>query len=81
MDQGAQASGPHSHPVSISFAINQFGDMKDIRVEHTGSSDLPKKVIVALYALPKFIPAKMDGASVATTVSITYPYDALFAEE
>ncbi|MCB0770531.1 MAG: hypothetical protein KDC00_09010 [Flavobacteriales bacterium] len=81
MDQGAQASGPHARPVSISFAIDQFGDMKDIRVEHTGSSELPKKVIVALYALPKFIPAKKDGASVGTTVSISYPYEALFVED
>ena len=81
LDQNAQASGPHSHPVLITFVINQFGDMKDIRVEHTGSSDLPKKVIVALYALPKFVPAKKDGSSVGTTVSITYPYEALFSKE
>jgi hypothetical protein len=81
MDQDAQAAGPHSHPVLISFVINQFGDMKDIRVEHTGSSDLPKKVIVALYALPKFVPAKKNGASVGTTLNITYPYAALFTKE
>ncbi len=81
MDQSADASGPHSQPVLITFAINQFGEMKDIRVEHTGSSDLPKKVIVALYALPRFVPAKKDGASVGTVISLSYPYDALFPAE
>lgn len=80
-DPSADRSGPHSYPVLITFVINQYGEMKDIRVEHTGASDLPKKVIVALYALPKFIAARKDGRAVGATVSITYPYEALFSTE
>lgn len=81
MDASADRSGPHSHPVMITFVINQFGEMKDIRVEHTGSTELPKKVIVALYALPKFSPARKDGKAVGSTVKITYPYESLFTAE
>jgi hypothetical protein len=80
-DPSADRSGPHSYPVLITFVINQYGEMKDIRVEHTGASELPKKVIVALYALPKFIAARKDGKAVGATVSITYPFEALFSTE
>lgn len=67
--------------VVVTFVINQFGDMKDIRVEYNGTSDLSKKVIVALYTLPKFAPATKDGSNVGTSVKVTYPYKALFEAE
>jgi len=68
-------------PVSITFLVNQFGDMKDIRVEHFGDNELPKKVIVALYGLPKFTPANKGGANVSATIQLTYSYAQLFPAE
>lgn len=81
LDPSEAGSGPHSYPVIITFVVNQFGDMKDIRVEHTSGSDLPKKVIVALYAMPKFVPAMKGGATIGTSVKLTYPFEALFSKD
>ncbi|MBK6946168.1 MAG: hypothetical protein IPH21_16100 [Flavobacteriales bacterium] len=67
--------------VSISFGINQFGDMKDIRVqEQVGDKDLYQKIMVALYDLPKFTPAMKDGATTGATMHINYTYADLFAK-
>lgn len=74
-DAGA---GPLGSPVVISFAINEYGEMKDIHVDNASSPDLPKKVIVALYAMPKFAPAEKDGKTIGTKVTVSYPFDALF---
>jgi len=67
--------------VSISFGINQFGDMKDIRVQElVGDKDLYQKIMVALYDLPKFTPAMKDGSSVGATMHISYKYADLFGK-
>jgi len=73
--------GAVAYPVAISFVVNQFGDLKNIRVDHTGSADLSNKVITALYDLPKFAPATKAGTSVGSTVTLTYPYQSLFATD
>ena len=67
--------------VSISFGINQFGDMKDIRVqEQVGDKDLYQKIMVALYDLPKFTPAIKNGAATGATMHINYSYADLFGK-
>jgi hypothetical protein len=81
MDPADAGKSYPSATVVVTFVINQFGDMKDIRVEHQGTADLSKKVIVALYALPKFTPATKGGSNVGSTVKVTYAYEALFAPE
>lgn len=73
--------GAVAYPVAISFVVNQFGDLKNIRVDHTGSTDLSNKVVTALYDMPKFAPATKAGANVGSTVTITYPYQSLFATD
>lgn len=66
-------------PVSVSFAINQFGDMKDIRVQElVGDKELYQKIMVALYDLPKFAPAIKDGAATGATMHLNYRYADLF---
>jgi len=67
--------------VSISFGINQFGDMKDIRVQElVGDKELYQKIMVALYDLPKFTPAMKDESAVGATMHINYRYADLFAK-
>lgn len=67
--------------VSISFGINQFGDMKDIRVQElVGDKNLYQKIMVALYDLPKFTPAMKDGAAAGATMRVNYRYADLFGK-
>ena len=73
--------GAVAYPVAISFVVNQFGDLKSIRVDHTGSAELPNKVVMALYDMPTFAPATKAGTNVGSTVTITYPYQSLFAKD
>jgi len=72
MDPADAPKSSSTAPVVVTFVINQLGDMKDIRVEHNRTSDLSKKMIVALYALPKFTPATKGGSNVGTSVKVTY---------
>ena len=81
MNPADATSGPHAYPVIVMFQVNQYGEMDDVRVEHTGSADLPKKVIVAVYGLPTFVPASKGGVAVGTNVTVTYPFEALFAKD
>lgn len=73
--------GSAAYPVEINFAVNQFGDIKSVRVVHTGPDELSNKVTTALYGMPKFTPAVKAGANVGSSVTITYPYETLFAKE
>ncbi len=70
--------GSHANPVVINFTVNEYGEMEGIKVDNASSTDLPKKIIVALYALPTFAPAEKGGKTIGTKVTVTYPYDALF---
>lgn len=67
-----------SSAVGIGFTINQFGEVKDIRVDHSGDQELSKKVIIALYDLPKFIPASKEGKAVNSSMQVNYRYEDLF---
>jgi hypothetical protein len=62
--------------VSIHFTVDQYGDVKDIRVQHQGEPKLMNTVSVALYEL-RFIPATKDGAATRVQWSITCPREAL----
>ncbi len=67
-----------SSAVAINFTINQFGEVKDIRVDHSGDQELSKKLIVALYDLPKFDPATKEGKAVNSSMQVNYRYEELF---
>ena len=71
IDVADAVSSSSSAPVVVTFVIDQFGDMKDIRLEHNGRSDLSKKIIVPLHTLPKFAPASKNGSNVGTSVKVT----------
>ena len=62
--------------VSIHFTVDQYGDVKDIRVQHQGEPKLMNTVSVALYEL-RFIPATKDGVATRVQWSITCPREAL----
>jgi hypothetical protein len=65
-------------PVNINFSINQFGEVKDIRVEHSNDTGLQRKVIIALYELPKFNAATKGGKPVTSSMQVNYTYEELF---
>ncbi len=65
-------------PVTITFLVNRFGEMKDIRVEHPGDPGLSRMAIVALHDLPKFIAATQGGAKVDATLRFSTGYADLF---
>ena len=67
-----------SSAVGINFTINQFGEVKDIHVDHSGDQDLSKKVIIALYDLPKFNAATKEGKAVNSSMQVNYRYEDLF---
>lgn len=69
-----------SSAVGIHFSINQFGEVKDIRVDHSGDQQLSKQVIIALYDLPKFDPATNKGTAVNSTMEVNYRYEDLFRD-
>ena len=71
-----QAEEVRSITVSIHFTVDQYGDVKDIRVQHQGEPKLMNTVTVALYAL-RFIPATKDGTATRVQWSITCPREAL----
>jgi hypothetical protein len=64
--------------VSINFSIDQFGGVKDTRVEHSTDKDLHKKVILGMYELPNFQPATKDGKSTGSSMQVNYRYEELF---
>ncbi len=67
-----------SSVVGIRFTINQFGEVKDIRVDHSGDRELSQQVILALYDLPKFNAAAKDGQAVNSTMEVNFRYEDLF---
>ena len=66
--------------VVVDFDIDQYGDVKTIRANCASELELGKAVIVALYGMPKFIPAKKDAARVASHCTFQYPVADLFAK-
>lgn len=78
LETSAQQVYANSEPIVIDLSINQFGEVKQINVKHAGTPDLPRQVNVAVYAMPKFIPAMKGEAGVASVVSISMPPSALF---
>jgi len=62
--------------ISIHFTVDQYGDVKDIRVQHQGEPKLMNTVSVALYEL-RFMPATKDGAATRVQWSITCPREAI----
>lgn len=69
------------YPVTVTFVVNQFGDMKDVRVDHSADADLAKRIVVAMYDMPKFEPAHKADAATGSTVEVVYHYADLFEEE
>ncbi|MEO8590506.1 MAG: hypothetical protein ABI432_14110 [Flavobacteriales bacterium] len=67
-------------PVTVTFVVNQFGDVKDIRVEHPGDVALNKAVTLALYGLPRLVPASKGTADVIASLQFKYPYSELFVK-
>jgi hypothetical protein len=64
--------------VSIFFTINQYGEVKDVRVDHSGDAELSKHVMVALYDLPRFVPARKAETNVTSSMQVNYRYEELF---
>jgi len=56
--------------VLISFVIDIYGKIGDIKIIESGGEKLDKKCIKALKKMKKFIPAKMDGKAVPTTIKL-----------
>lgn len=81
MQTSTEQGYANSEPIVIDLVINQFGDVKQISVKHAGPSEFPKQVNMAVYAMPKFIPATKGGAGVSATVSLSYPPSALFTPQ
>lgn len=67
-----------SSVVGLDISINQFGEVKDIKVDHSGDDQLSRQVIIALYDLPKFVPATKDGAAVNSGMVVNYRYEDLY---
>ena len=66
--------------VEISFMVNEFGNIKNIKVQYSGDSRLKQAIIQALYSIPRMSPAMKDGAPAPSECMIIYPYDAIFGE-
>jgi len=66
--------------VVVDFDIDEYGDVKTIRANCASEPELGKAVIVALYGMPKFIPAKRDAARVASHCTFQYPVVDLFTK-
>ncbi len=64
--------------VDISFSINQYGNVKSIRVDYTGDPRISQSIIQALYAVPRMIPAHKDGKAVPSSCELSLPYETLF---
>ncbi len=64
--------------VVVDFDIDEYGDVKTIRANCASEPELGKAVIVALYGMPKFIPAKKDAARAASHCTFQYPVADLF---
>ncbi|MEZ4805906.1 MAG: hypothetical protein R2815_00335 [Flavobacteriales bacterium] len=69
------------YPVTVTFVVNRFGDMKDVRVDHSAEADLAKRIVVAVYDMPKFTPAVKAGAATGSTIQVVYRYADLFDQE
>jgi hypothetical protein len=67
-------------PVTVSFLVNKFGEVKDVRVEHPGDPQLSQKAVVAMYDLPKFNAATKGGGRVDAGMRMVVPYGELFKQ-
>ena len=66
--------------IKVDFDVNQFGDVKQINVDYAGDKRLANQIIVALYGLPKFLPATKEGARAMGHCSFEYAPSLLFGE-
>ena len=66
--------------VVVDFDIDEYGEVKTIRANCSSEPELGKAVIVALYGLPKFIPAKKDAARARAHCTFEYPVADLFGK-
>ncbi len=66
--------------VSIMFAVNQYGEVKDVRIDHSGDPELSRNVMVALYDLPRFVPARKGEGNVSANMQVNYRYEELFPQ-
>lgn len=66
--------------VVVDFDIDEYGDVKTIRANCASEPELGRAVIVALYGMPKFIPAKSDAARVPSHCTFQYPVADLFTK-
>ncbi|MBP6575215.1 MAG: hypothetical protein KA230_12250 [Flavobacteriales bacterium] len=48
--------------VDVSFTVNEYGEVKDIRIQGIADQAFMQKVIVALYAMPRFVYATKGDA-------------------
>ena len=67
--------------VVVDFDIDEYGDVKAIRANCASEPELGKAVIVALYGMPKFIPAKKEAVRVRSHCTFQYPVADLFAKQ
>jgi hypothetical protein len=71
---------PASVMINVDFDVNAFGEVKQITVDYAGDPVLANQIIVALYGLPKFIPANNAGARAPSHCSFAYAPSLLFED-
>ncbi|HQW04527.1 MAG TPA: hypothetical protein PLV08_02560 [Flavobacteriales bacterium] len=72
------AADDSGYPVSVAFALNEYGEVRSVQVERTGGTDISKHVIVALNGIRDFRPATQEDTPVGVGIRITYPAELLF---
>ena len=72
---------PASVRIVVNFDVDPFGLVKQIAVEYSGDKALANQIIVALYGLPKFLPATKDGARTPSHCTFDYAPSLLFEED
>jgi hypothetical protein len=60
--QGSIKSEAVAMVVDVSFTVNEYGEVKDIRIQGIADQAFMQKVIVALYAMPRFAYATKGDA-------------------
>ena len=66
--------------VEIGFSVNEFGNVKNIKVQYSGDVRLTQAIIQALYSIPRMSAAEKEGVAVPSSCQITYPYAAIFPQ-
>jgi hypothetical protein len=62
----------------LTFEVDQYGDAKNVRVESHGDDRLSKAVIVSMYGMEQFQPARKGGERTRSRCNFVYSFAELF---